>query len=75
MLLAHSKYNTYQLVAQELWQRKQTSPLVFALGIGSFTAVIPGHPVDKHYSRPCLNYIVCTTTATIPRPIIDDHHR
>ena len=35
------RYNTYQLVVKELWLRKQTSPLGCALGIGSFTAIIP----------------------------------
>ena len=35
------RYNTYQLVAKELWLRKQTSPSGCALGIGSFTAIIP----------------------------------
>jgi hypothetical protein len=36
-------------VAQELWQRKQTSPSGYTLGISSFTAIIPGHPVDNYY--------------------------
>ena len=35
------RYNTYQLVVKELWRGKQTSPSGFALGIGSFTAIIP----------------------------------
>ena len=48
-LVHGSTYLTYQLVAQELWLHKQTSPSGFALWIGSFTAIIPGHPVDNYY--------------------------
>ena len=47
----HMCCNTYQLVAQKLWQHKQTSPSGFALGIGSITAIIPGHPVDNFYIK------------------------
>ena len=42
-------YNTYTLVTQELWQRKQTCPSGFVLEIGLFTAIIPWHPVDNYY--------------------------
>ena len=42
-------YISYQLVVKELWRRKQTSPSGSALGIGSFTAIIPGQPVDNYY--------------------------
>jgi hypothetical protein len=43
-------YNTYQLVAQELWQRKQTS---LTLGLRPRDRFVychnPGHPVDNYY--------------------------
>ena len=42
------RYNTYQPVAKELWLRKQTSPSGCALGIASFTAMIPWLPVDNY---------------------------
>ena len=36
------------LFAKELWRRKQTSPSGSALRIGSFTAIIPRHPVNNY---------------------------
>ncbi|MCG8625548.1 MAG: hypothetical protein MJE68_26560, partial [Proteobacteria bacterium] len=42
------KYISDSLVAKELWQRKQTSPSGCALGIGSFTAIIPWPPVNNY---------------------------
>jgi len=44
-----SKYISDWLVAKELWLCKQTSSSGCTLGLGSFTAIIPCQPVNKHY--------------------------
>ena len=36
-------------VARNLWQRKQTLSSGFALGLGSFTAIISWHPCNNYY--------------------------
>ena len=41
-------YISDSLVAKELWQRKQTSSSGYALGLSSFTAIIPWHPVNNY---------------------------
>ena len=48
----------YKLVAQKIWQRKQTPTSGFALGIGSFIAIIPGHPVDNYYMYTVEQYLI-----------------
>ena len=41
------------LVAKELWQRKQTSSSGgYALGLSSFTAIIPWHPLNNYNKAP-----------------------
>ena len=59
-----AKYISYSLVAKELWRRKQTSPSGSALGIGSFTAIIPWHPVNNYNLMP--GYNSADTMATCP---------
>ena len=61
-------YNTYQLVAQELWQHKQTSSSGFTLGISSFTAChnswAPSHNI-VYMSVVCNAYKLQGDTITV----------